>query len=252
MRRRKFITLVGGTIVWPLVARAEQPEHVRHIAVLMNIPEGDSEPQSRIVIFRRSLEDLGWTEGRNRRIDYHWAGGDADRTGTYAVEAVNQTPDVILSHSGPMLWALRQATRTIPVVFVQVVDPVGQGFVESLARPGGNITGFTHFEPTMGGKWLEMLKEIAPKIARVGLLYNPESASRGGAGSGIYLQSFETVASALGVIPTASPIRDDAEIERTIVTFAREPTAACSCHRTSSTLFIATGSSLSRRSTVHP
>ena len=111
MRRRKFITLVGGTIVWPLVARAEQPEHVRHIAVLMNIPEGDSEPQSRIVIFRRSLEDLGWTEGRNRRIDYHWAGGDADRTGTYAVEAVNQTPDVILSHSGPMLWALRQATR---------------------------------------------------------------------------------------------------------------------------------------------
>jgi putative ABC transport system substrate-binding protein len=221
MRRRKFITLVGGTIVWPLVARAEQFEHVRHIAVLMNIPEGDSEPQSRIVIFRRSLEDLGWTEGRNLRIDYHWAGGDADRTGTYAVEAVNQTPDVILSHSGPMLWALRQATRIIPVVFVQVVNPVGQGFVESLARPGGNITGFTHFEPTMGGKWLEMLKEIAPKIARVGLLYNPESASRG-AGSGNYLQSFETVASALGVIPTASPIRDDAEIERTIVTFARE------------------------------
>jgi len=210
-------------------------------------PRTIPEAQARIAVFRRRLKDLGWTEGSNLRIDYHWAGGDADRMGTYAVEVVSQAPDVILGTTGPILWALRQATRTIPLVFVQIVDPVGQGFVESLARPGGNITGFTHFEPTMGGKWLEMLKEIAPKIA----LYNPESASRG-AGSGIYLQSFETVASALGVIPTASPIRDDAEIERTIVTFAREPTAACSCHRTSSTLFIATGSSLSRRSTVHP
>ena len=222
MRRREFIALVGGAAAaWPLRVGA-QAERMRRVGVLMHIPESDAEGQSRIAAFRRSLETLGWTEGGNLTIEYRWTGGEAQRARAAAAEMAALAPDVVLSHSGPGLSAMRDASRTIPIVFVQIVDPVGQGFVKSVARPGGNITGLTHFEPEMGGKWLEILKEVAPQIRQVAMLYNPQSASQG-AGSGVYLRSFETVASALAVRPLALPIRDTAEMEHAIGAFAGEP-----------------------------
>ena len=195
---------------------------MRRIGALMHISESDREGQARIKAFRQSLEALGWVEGRNLTIEYRWTGGDPQRARSAASEMASLAPEVILSHSGPMLSAIRDATRTVPIVFVQVVDPVGQGFVESLARPGGNITGFTHFEPEMGGKWLEILKEVAPQVRRVAMLYNPRSAAEG-AGSGIYLRSFETIASALAVHPVAFAVRDPTEMERSLAAFAAEP-----------------------------
>jgi putative tryptophan/tyrosine transport system substrate-binding protein len=195
---------------------------MRRVGVLMHIPESDAEGQSRIAAFRRSLETLGWAEGRNLTIEYRWTGGEAQHARAAAAEMAALAPDVVLSPSGPMLSAMRDASRTIPIVFVQIVDPVGQGFVTSVSRPGGNITGLTHFEPEMGGKWLEILKEVAPQIKQIAMLYNPQSASQG-AGSGVYLRSFETVASALAVRPRALPIRDAAEMERAVGAFAAEP-----------------------------
>src|SRR5829696_3036580 len=214
--RREVIALLGGTAVGlPLGARAQQPDRMRRIGALMHISESDREGQARIKAFRQSLEALGWVEGRNLTIEYRWTGGDPQRARSAASEMASLAPEVILSHSGPMLSAIRDATRTVPIVFVQVVDPVGQGFVESLARPGGNITGFTHFEPEMGGKWLEILKEVAPQVRRVAMLYNPRSAAEG-AGSGIYLRSFETIASALAVHLVAFAVRDPTEMERSL------------------------------------
>src|SRR5262249_50677977 len=155
---------VGGAVAWPLAARAQQAEQMRRIGVLMNLAADDPEGQARIVAFVQGLQELGWTDGRNVRIDIRWAAGDAERFRRYAAEVVALTPDVIVAVSSPAVAALQQATRTVPIVFAQVIDPVGAGFVESLARPGGNTTGFLVFEYGIGAKWLEVLKEITPHV----------------------------------------------------------------------------------------
>jgi putative ABC transport system substrate-binding protein len=171
MRRREFITLLGGAAVaWPLVARAQEPERMRRIGVLMAINADDAEAQARIAAFVRGLQQLGWTVGKNVRIDYRLAGIDADTLRKNAAELVALAPDVILAQSSPTIAPLLQATHTVPIVFTLIADPVGAGYVESLAHPGGNATGFTVFEYAIGGKWLELLKEIAPRVTRVAVV----------------------------------------------------------------------------------
>jgi putative tryptophan/tyrosine transport system substrate-binding protein len=177
-QRRDFITLLGGTaVMWPLAARAQQPNRMRRIGVLMPFAETDPEASQHIATFQKGLENLGWLEGHNLHIDYRWAAGDAERMRIYAAEIVQLAPEVILVSSPSMLAATVKATRTIPIVFVQVTDPVAGGFVASLANPGGNVTGFTSFENTMSGKWLELLKEIVPHATRVAVLRNPATYS---------------------------------------------------------------------------
>jgi putative tryptophan/tyrosine transport system substrate-binding protein len=179
LERRKFITLLGGAaaVAWPLAARAQQPERMRRIGVLMGYAESDSDAQARVAAFRDGLQKLGWAEGRNIQIDTRWPiPADLESMQRFAKELVALRPDVILSHITPTTAALLQQTHTIPIVFATVADPVGSGFVASFSRPGGNVTGFTSIEPTMGGKWLELLKEIAPRIARVAFLFNPVTA----------------------------------------------------------------------------
>ena len=176
MRRRDFVALLSGAAAWPFAARAQQPERVRRVGVLQPTAENDPETQARTKAFRQGLAALGWTEGRDILIDYRYAAGDAARIKAYAAEIVSAGLDLILAQSTPVVAALRQGTPP-PIVFVQVIDPIGQGFVASLARPGGNITGFTSSEPVMGSKWLAILKEIAPGVARVALMFNPDTAS---------------------------------------------------------------------------
>src|SRR5262249_8919078 len=167
MKRREFITLLGGAAVaWPLAARAQQPDRKRRIGVLMTLAADDPEGQARLTAFVQGLQEFGWTDSRNVQIDYRWPAGDAERIRRYAAELVALAPDVILAGGGAVVPSLLQATRTIPIVFTQTPDPVGAGFVESLARPGGNVTGFTVFEYGIGAKWLELLKEIAPHVTR--------------------------------------------------------------------------------------
>jgi len=184
----------------------------------MGLLETDPEGQARIAAFRQGLQELGWTDQRNVRIEYRWAGADPDRMRAYAAELVALTPEVILAGSTPTLIALRQTTRTIPIVFMAVSDPVGQGFVASMARPGGHITGFTAFEFSMGSKWLELLKEIAPGVVRVALLFNPKTAPYGVS----FLQSLEAVAPSLAVELIAAPVHDRAEIEGALASLGRE------------------------------
>jgi putative tryptophan/tyrosine transport system substrate-binding protein len=167
MRRRDFVALLGGAVAWPLAARAQQGERMRRIGVLVPFPESDREAQARVAAFREGLQKLGWTEGRNIWIDTRWAALDAEAMQRFAKELVGLQPDLILSQSTPNTAALLQQTRTIPIVFVQVTDPVGSGFVASIARPGGNVTGFVTMEQTVAGKWLELLKDIAPRVNRV-------------------------------------------------------------------------------------
>jgi putative tryptophan/tyrosine transport system substrate-binding protein len=175
MRRREFITLLGGaTAAWPLAARAQQRERMRRIGVLVAYAESDPEAQARIAALRQGLRELGWTEGHNLRMELRWGTGDPDRARIFATELMSLTPDLIVAHGTPALTALHRATRTIPVVFVSVIDPVGAGYVQSLALPGGNITGFSTFEPEIGGKWLELLKEIAPGLRRMAGILDPE------------------------------------------------------------------------------
>jgi putative tryptophan/tyrosine transport system substrate-binding protein len=170
LKRREFITLLGGAAAaWPLAARAEG-ERIRRIGVLMNLAADDAEGQARLAAFVQDLQQLGWTDGRNVRIDYRWAAGDARLFHRYAEELLALAPDVILASATPSVQALQQATRTVPIVFAMVGDPVGMGVVASLARPGGNITGFTNFEFGFGAKWVELLKEIAPRVTRVAVL----------------------------------------------------------------------------------
>jgi putative ABC transport system substrate-binding protein len=219
MNRREFMTLLGGTAAaWPLVARAQQSGRVRRIGALMGIAENDPESQARITAFLQRLQELGWTEGHNVRIDYRFAGGDTRRMRAYAAELVGLAPDVILVQSNDGLAALRQETRTVPIVFAVVADPVGSGFVESLARPGGNITGFTIFEPSLGGKWLQALKEIAPGVTRVAAILHPETTA-----NVEFLRAAEAAASSFGVTLTAAGVHDAAEIERAVTAFATEP-----------------------------
>jgi putative tryptophan/tyrosine transport system substrate-binding protein len=218
VRRREFVTFLGGAAAWPLAARAQPSDRMRRIGVLMNLAADDPEAQARLAAFRKGLQELGWIDGRNVRIDYRWGPGDADRMRTYAAELVALAPDVILATGSPTVEPLLQATRTVPIVFVALVDPVGAGYVATLARPGGNITGFINFEYGMSGKWLELLKEIAPGMRRVVVLRDP--ANPAGIGQ---LAAIQTVAPSFGVELSPVGVRDAAEIERAVTAFAREP-----------------------------
>src|SRR5262245_15864329 len=174
IRRREFITLLGGVaVVWPLTAQAQQPDLMRRIAVLMTLDDKDSEGQLRVAAFRQELQKLGWIEGRNIRSEYRWGAGDPHRVRAYAQELAGMAPAIMLAGNNMALRALQDVAHTGPIVFAQVADPVGSGYVASLARPGGNITGFALYEPAIAVKWLELLKEIAPSIARVAIIYDP-------------------------------------------------------------------------------
>jgi putative ABC transport system substrate-binding protein len=217
--RRAFILALGGAAAaWPLAARAQQPERMRRVGVLMHLAADDPEGQARIAAFTQGLQELRWTIGRNVRIDYRWAAGDAERGRKYAAELVALAPDVILAAGGAVVAPLLQASRTVPIVFAQTPDPVGAGFVASLARPGGNATGFTIFEFGMGGKWLELLKEIAPRVTRAAVLRDAALA----AGTG-QLGAIQSVAPSFGVELSPIDVRDAGEIERAVTAFARSP-----------------------------
>jgi putative ABC transport system substrate-binding protein len=217
MRRREFITLFGGAAAaWPLAAHAQQGERVRRIGVLMNVAADDPEAQARNVAFLQGLHELGWTEGRNVRIDYRWAAGDADRLRRYAAELVALAPDVVLASGTSTVGPLQRASGTVPIVFAGVADPVGAGFVNSMARPGSNATGFISFEYVLSGKWLELLKQIAPGVTRVAVLRDPEIS--GGTGQ---FGAIQSVAPSFGVELSPINVRDAGEIERAIAAFAR-------------------------------
>ena len=217
--RRQFISALGGAAAtWPLAARAQQGESMRRIGVLTNLATGDSEDQTRNAAFLQGLQQLGWTVGRNVRIDYRWGAGDADRNRRNATELAALAPDVILVTGTPILGPLLQATRTIPIVFMQVPDPVGAGYVESLSRPGGNATGFSTIDFATSGKWLQLLKEIAPNVTRAAVLRDDASSAGIGQWAGI-----QAGASSLGVELRPVGVSDVATIERTIDAFARDP-----------------------------
>ena len=219
LRRRQFITLLGGAAAtWPLAARAQQGERVRRIGVLMNLAADDPEAPARIAAFAQGLADLGWSIGRNLRIDYRWGAGDAERIRREAAELLAAAPDVVLASGNPSAAALQQATRSVPIVFAGVNDPVSSGFVESLAQPGGNITGFSLFEYSFSGKWLELLKELSPRVMRAAILRDLGLAS----GSG-QLGAIQSVAPSLGVELTPLSVSDAGVIERALAAFARSP-----------------------------
>jgi putative ABC transport system substrate-binding protein len=219
MRRREFITLGGGAaIAWPLTARAQQGKRMRRVGVLMPYAANDPQAQTRNAAFLQALQQLGWTVGNNVQIDYRWSAGNEDDTRKYAAELVGLAPDVILVSGSAAIEPLRRATRTVPIVFVLVPDPVGAGFVESLARPGGNITGFAQFDYSIAAKWLELLKEIAPNITRAAVVRDPSITA--GIGQWAVIQS---MASSLAIEVSPVNIGDANEIERTLTVFARSP-----------------------------
>jgi ABC-type uncharacterized transport system substrate-binding protein len=220
MKRRAFVSLLGGVAVaWPLAAHAQQGERMRRIGVLLPSAADDPEYQARITAFLQGLAQLGWLDGHNVRIDTRWAGADADRIRKYAAELVGTSPDVLLATNSPGVAALRQATRSIPIVFMGIGDPVVQGFVTSLARPGGNVTGFTGFEFTLGGKWIGLLKEMTPAITRVTYIFHPEI----GPFYPLWVGSVEAAANAASIELTAVPIRAVADIERAVGAIAGQP-----------------------------
>jgi putative ABC transport system substrate-binding protein len=217
MRRREFITLLGGAaLAWPARARAQQPDRVRRIGVLMG-PSDEPETEKRIGVLEQALRELGWINGGNVRIDVRWGAGNADNIRKYAAELVALGPDVMLASGGPVLASMLKATRTVPIVFVIVADPVGSGFVASLSRPGGNATGFMQFEYSLSGKWLELLKQIVPGLTRAAVLWDPAIAS--GIGQFAVMQS---VAPSIGVELSPINVRDAGEIEHAITAFARD------------------------------
>ena len=218
MKRRDFIALLGCAATWPLAAQAQQPEAMRRIAVLSSPAETDTEGQARVTAFQQGLQELGWIEGRNIKIEYRWAAGDAERMRTDAKELVGLKPDVILAAATTALVALQQATSTIPIVFAQVTDPVAGGFIQSLARPGGNITGLTQHEFEIGVKWLELLKQIAPHVTRVAVLYTPDNPATTG-----YLRRLEPAAASFSLQLSAFAVRDSVEITRALDQFAGQP-----------------------------
>jgi putative ABC transport system substrate-binding protein len=219
MKRREFVRLLGGVAamtIWQGVARAQQAGHVKQIAALWPFNETDSDGQAQISALRDGLRDLGWAD---IRIESRWGGGDIERTKAYAAELVDLSPDLIFAYFNAQLAPLSRATRTIPIVFVGASDPVGAGYVASLAHPGGNITGFTLYEPTLAGKWLGVLKEVAPSLARVALLINPDTAVLHGT---FYTQAFQEAGSSLGVAPIMTNVFNTADIETTIASLAKE------------------------------
>jgi len=217
MKRREFITLLGGAAAaWPLAVRAQQGERVRRIGLFTNLAADDAEAQARNAAFLQALQQLGWTSGNNVRIDFRFGAGDAERNHRYASELVAFAPDVIVATGSPVVEPLRQVTRSVPIIFLQITDPVGAGLVASLARPGGNMTGFTNYEYGMSGKWLELLKEVAPRLAQ--LLVLREAGSVSGIGQ---LAAIQALAPSLGVEFRPADVRDAREIERDLSEFAR-------------------------------
>ena len=220
MRRRDFIILLAGAMVgWPSAVRAQQPERVRRVGALSAFRENDANNQASVTAFAQSLGRLGWVDGKNIRIDYRFAAGDPALFKTYAAELVSLSPDAIYAVTTPSLAALAQQTRTIPIVFIVVADPVGLGFVQSLARPGGNITGFSSFDPPLMGKWLQLLKEIAPGVTRVAVIFNPDTAPHAAFAN----RGIEAAAPSLGMTVTLTPVHDNAGIEEAIGGLPREP-----------------------------
>jgi putative ABC transport system substrate-binding protein len=220
MKRREFITLVGGAAAaWPLAARAQQAQPMRRIGVLMNSAATDAAWHSYLTAFVQGLHQLGWTEGQNLRIDTRWSVGDAALARIYAAQLIGLMPDVILASSTTNLTVIQQATSAVPVVFVAVSDPVAQGFVANVTRPGGNLTGFGMYEFSVGGKWVDLLKEIAPGLARVGVMFNPDTSPQ----SKFFMHSIDAAAPSLGVQAIAIPVRATGDIEPAIESFARAP-----------------------------
>jgi putative ABC transport system substrate-binding protein len=226
MNWRELVSVIGGaaaalsSLSWPLAARAQQPDRTRRIGVLMGVADDDPARRSFVLAFTQTLQDLGWRDGINIRIDYRWGGGDSDRIQGFARELVELHPDLIVGHTTPVVAALKRETRAVPIVFTQVSDPVGSGFIVSLAEPGGNITGFTNLESSMSSKLMELLKEIAPDITRIALPFNPETAPTGGS---YFLRPVEAAAPALNVKIIAAPVHDDAEIDAAITALAHGP-----------------------------
>ena len=219
MKRREFIALLGGAVAWPITARS-QSDGTRRIGALMNLAADDAKSLARNAAFLQGLQEAGWAVGRNIRIDYRWRPSDGDAAGLprLATELVGAAPDVILAVGASSVSALQQITRTLPIVFVNVIDPIGAGFVESLSRPGGNATGFTIYDYGISSKWLELLKEVAPALTRVAVLRDPGNPVAGG-----QLGAIQAVAPALGVEISPMGVRDADEIERAVTSFAREP-----------------------------
>jgi putative tryptophan/tyrosine transport system substrate-binding protein len=223
MRRREFITLLGGMAAgWPLAAHAQQPDRVRRIGVLMGYAESDPAAQSNLAEFRGALAKLGWTEGSNLRIELRWSAANPDRIRTLAKELVDLRPDVIFGQSTPVIAALFRETRTIPIVFAVAADPIASGFAASLGHPGGNITGFSNADTALGGKWVELLKEIAPRTERVALLFNPAIAPP----LQFYMPSIQAAASSFAVQASAAPVHAKEEIEGVIAAQAGDPGGA--------------------------
>jgi putative tryptophan/tyrosine transport system substrate-binding protein len=220
MKRRAFITLIGGAAAaWPRAARAQQGDRVRRIGVLIGNTEDDPENAPRLAAFEQGLEKLGWKKGGNIRVEYRFGAGDVERMRTLAAELIALAPDVLLGTNTPTMAALLRQTQMIPTVFVSVSDPIGSGFVKSLANPGGNVTGFITVEPGLGGKWVSILKEIAPSLRRVGVIFNPETAPY----SGLFVRAAEAAAATLGVAVSASPVRDEAQTEAAFANIAGDP-----------------------------
>jgi ABC-type uncharacterized transport system substrate-binding protein len=220
MKRRTFIAGLGSAAAWPLVARGQQ--RMRRIGVLMNFPEADTEGSARLVAFLQRMRELGWSDGHNLTLESRWSGADIDRMRTFAREIVVQQPDLIVAVGTPATSAVMRETSAIPIVFTQVSDPVGGGLVTNLARPGGNVTGFTLFEFSIGSKWLQTIKEIAPNVTRVAVLFNPTTAPY----APLYLRSVEDGTSSFAVDFSTLPLQDVVELEPTIKTFAATPNSA--------------------------
>jgi putative ABC transport system substrate-binding protein len=221
VNRREFITLLSGVAAWPLAARAQQPGPMRRIGILMGGAKGDSQNEVGLTAFTKALQELGWTEGNNIRIDIRWAAGNVERMKNFAKELVGLQPDLLIAHTTQPTAALQRETKTIPIVFLIVSDPVGSGFVASLLRPGGNITGFINIESSLGGKWIEVLKEVVPNVTRAALMFNPDTATY----FKYYLEPFEAAARSRGVEPIAAPVRTAADIERVIGRLTERPDA---------------------------
>jgi putative ABC transport system substrate-binding protein len=220
MQRREFVTLLGGGMAaWPLAVRAQQGTQVKRIGVLMGISERDPQAQPDVAAFTTALRELGWQDGRNIRIDFRWAGADVDQMQRFANELVNLKCDLIVAHSTAVVAALQRETSTIPIVFVFVSDPVGSGFITSLPNPGGNITGFINIESSLGGKWVELLKETAPRATRAGLIHNPDTARY----AQYYLDPFVKAARSSGIEPMSAPVRSESEIESVITSIGHRP-----------------------------
>jgi putative ABC transport system substrate-binding protein len=220
MKRREFITLLGGAAVaWPLAAHAQQSGRMRRIGMLLGNTEGDPQAVANLAAFTKALEELGWMDGRNIRIDYRWGAADVSRTQALAKELVGLQPDLIVAATTPPVIALQRETKTIPIVFVVVSDPVGSGIVASLPHPGGNITGFINIEASLSGKWIEMLKDIVPRVSRAALMFNPETAPY----FAYYLQPFEAAARSSAIESIAAPVHTVADIERVVASLGDRP-----------------------------